>query len=115
MNKFEDLLQSYLNKDYYELVSMARRDFVLLQPICKAFNEEDNGRYLLASVLLSAIGADGTLTPTERRFLKDVMRVDDATVTELIKLYNKEMPDLTKLLAEKLPAGVIRNNLLDFA
>lgn len=29
MNKFEDLLQSYLNKDYSELVSMTRRDFAL--------------------------------------------------------------------------------------
>ena len=106
MPTFNELLQHYVNLDYSELVGIAKKAMVDLLPACKAVDKDHNGMMMLTSIMLTAIGADGVLTDLERTFLRDVMDVDDETVSKFIKLYDSRMVSLVDEFADKLNKDV---------
>ena len=114
MNDFEQLLQNYVNKDYFELVAKARRDIISLFPACKVVDKDNDGFVMMTSIMLSAIGADGTLTALERKFMKDALEIDDDSVSEFIKMYNGKMVGLTDSFADALPVE-LKADVIDLA
>ena len=102
MASFNEILQDLVNKDYDTLVKFAQQATVDVLPACKAVDKDHDGFLMISSIILSAIGADGTLTATEKRFLGDVTGLDEDTVTKYIGMYSKDMEDLVDHFADNL-------------
>lgn len=102
MESFNELMQKWVNTDYDVLVSLAKQAAAELMPTCKEVDPEHNGYYMLSSLVLSAIGADGKLTGLESRMLTDVLGLDEANIRTLINMYDSRMADLVNDFADKL-------------
>lgn len=101
MKDFSSLLQEFVNKDYAELLDLAKQAVVRVLPVCKAVDEANNGIAALTGILLSAIAADGKLTRLEAQFLGDITGLDAAGVDKLTDMYTGKMVEMTDLLADK--------------
>ena len=106
MATFEEMLQHYVNLDYEDLVLTAKKASVELLPECAKVDTQNEGYVMLMSIILTAIGADGTLTALERKVLRDVMGLDDEGVTKFIKLYDSKMVELVDSFADKISTQV---------
>lgn len=102
MASFNELMQKYVNTDYDVLVSLAKEAVQRLMPTCKSVDPDHNGNYMLASLILAAIGADGKLTALESKMLSDVLGLDNAGIQKLINMYNSQMPDLANHFADNM-------------
>lgn len=102
MATFNELMQKYVNTDYSVLVDLAKEAVKRLMPICKQVDPDHGGNYMLASLVLAAIGADGTLTALESKMLSDVLGLDNAGIQKLIKMYDPKMPDLVNHFADNM-------------
>jgi len=103
---FNEFLQNFVNKDYDELVFIAKKAISELQPACAAVDKDNDGFFMMTSIVLTAIGADGTLTQKERALLRDVLNVDDETISKYIKLYDAKMVDLVDSFVDNLGSDV---------
>lgn len=103
MADFNQMMQDFVNKDYDELVSFGKIALGKIMPILKAVDTDNDGMFALTSIVLAAIGADGTLTALETKWLKDVMGLQDETIDNMIKLYSSKMEDLTDALFDNAP------------
>lgn len=104
--EFNELMQKWVNSDYNELAEMAKIAVVKLMPACKAVDEQYNGNYMLASLVLTAIGADGVLTALESKLLGDVLGLNQDGVQKLIKMYDSRMADLANHFVDNLGIDV---------
>ena len=105
-NTFNELMQQLVNEDYDTLVALAQKAMVNLLPTCKKVDADNDGFLMLSSLVLSAIGADGTLTSLERTFLGDVMGLSDEDISKYIKMYNSRMAELADHFADNLGSDV---------
>ena len=94
MSTFNELLQNFVNKDYPELRDLAMEATVRLKVPCRAVDPEYDGNYMLCSLILSAIAADGVLTALEKKLLSDVLGLDESGIQTMISMYDSQMPDL---------------------
>ena len=99
---FGTLLQEFVNKDYNELLDLAKQAVARVLPICKVVDEKNNGIAALSAILLSAVAADGKLTRLEAQFLGDITGLDANGVDKLTDMYTGQMVELTDLLADKM-------------
>lgn len=98
---FGALMQEFVNKDYDELLALAKQAVTRVLPVCKTVDEQNNGIGALTAILLSAVAADGKLTRLEAQFLGDITGLDAAGVDKLTDMYTGKMVELTDLLADK--------------
>ncbi len=103
MADFNQMMQDIVNKDYDELVAFGKIALGKIMPILKAVDTDHDGMFALTSVVLASVGADGTLTALENKWLKDVMGLQDETIDNMIKLYSSKMEDLTDALFDNAP------------
>lgn len=103
---FNEFLQNFVNKEYDELVFIAKKAIGELQPACAAVDKDNNGFFMMSSIILSAIGADGTLTAKERALLRDALGVDDDAISNYIKLYDSKMVELVDSFVDNLGSDV---------
>ena len=94
MSTFNELMQNFVNKDYPELRDLATEATVRLKAPCRAVDPEYDGNYMLCSLILSAIAADGVLTALEKKLLSDVLGLDESGIQKMISMYDSQMPDL---------------------
>ena len=102
MSSFSELMQKYVNTDYEVLVDLAKEAVHRLMPYCKAVDPDHNGNYMLTSLLLTAIGADGKLTALENKMLQEVMGLSNEEVQKLIGMYDSRMPELADYFADNM-------------
>ena len=102
MSSFSELMQKYVNTDYEVLVDLAKEAVRRLMPYCKAVDPDHNGNYMLTSLLLTAIGADGKLTALENKMLQEVMGLSNEEVQKLIGMYDSRMPELANYFADNM-------------
>lgn len=98
---FGALMQEFVNKDYDELLALAKQAVTRVLPVCKTVDEQNNGIGALTAILLSSVAADGKLTRLEAQFLSDITGLDAAGVDKLTDMYTGKMVELTDLLADK--------------
>ena len=98
---YNTLMQEFVNKDYSELLALAKEAMVRVMPVCKAVDEEHEGMAMLTAILLSAVAADGKLTG-----------LDAAGVDKLTDLYTGKMVDVTDVLADNCPNELKANILM---
>ena len=109
---FNQMLQDFVNKERDELVYIAKRAMNELMPSCKTVDPQNDGYFMLTSIVLTAIGADGTLTEMERSFLREVLQQDDDTISRFIKIYDKGMYDLVDSFVDNLGTEVKSHALM---
>ena len=106
MATFNELMQKYVNEDYSTLVVMAQKAMTNLLTVCKRVDADNDGFMMLSSLVLSAIGADGTLTALERKFLRDVMGLSDENISKYIKMYSSKMAELADHFADNMSTDI---------
>lgn len=102
--EFNALMQKFVNKDYSELLALAKEAMVRVMPACKVVDEEHEGMAMLTAILLSAVAADGKLTGLEAKFLCELTGLDANGVDKLTDLYTGQMVNATDILADNCPA-----------
>ena len=102
MATFNELMQKYVNTDYSTLVDLAKEAVKRLMPYCQKVDPDHNGNYMLASLVLSAIGADGVLTALESKMLGDVLGLDKEAIQKFIGMYDSKMPELANYFADNM-------------
>lgn len=102
MSSFNELMQKYVNTDYQVLVDLAKEAVRRLMPYCQKVDPDHNGNYMLASLILSAIGADGVLTGLESKMLSDVMGLNTEEIKKLISMFDNRMTDLADHFADNM-------------
>ena len=112
MSTFNELMQKYVNTDYPVLVDLAKEAVKRLIPVCQKVDPQHGGNYMLTSLVLSAIGADGVLTALERNMLRDVLGVEDAAVQKLLNMYDPKMPDLVNYFADNMGEDVKADTIM---
>ncbi len=103
MADFNQMMQDFVNKDYDEPVSFGKIALGKIMPVLEAIDTEHKGMFMLTSIILASVGADGTLTALENKWLKDVMGLTDETIDNMLKLYSSKMEDLTDALFDNAP------------
>ena len=106
MATFNELMQKYVNEDYSTLVAFSQKALANLIPVCKKVDPDNDGFMMVSSLVLSAIGADGTLTALERKFLGDVLGLSDENISKYIQMYNSRMADLVDHFADSLTTDI---------
>ena len=112
MSSFNELMQKYVNTDYEVLVDLAKEAVRRLMPYCKKVDPDHNGNYMLASLILSAIGADGVLTTLESKMLSDVMGLNTEEIKKLIAMFDNRMADLADHFADNMNADTKADTLM---
>lgn len=112
MDSFNDFLQKYVNTDYEDLVSLAREAVARLMPVCKQVDPDHDGFYMLASLVLSALAADGKLTALEKKMLCDLFGMDDAGIKKLLGMYDSRMVDLADHFVDNMSADTKADALI---
>jgi uncharacterized tellurite resistance protein B-like protein len=102
MESFNSLMQKYVNTDYEVLVDLAKEAVKRLMPHCQKVDPQHSGNYMLAALILSAIGADGVLTALESKMLADVMDLNKEEIQKLIGMYDSKMPELANYFADNM-------------
>ena len=112
MSGFNELMQKYVNTDYEVLVDLAKEAVRRLMPYCQKVDPDHKGNYMLASLILSAIGADGVLTTLESRMLSDVMGLNTDEIKKLIAMFDNRMADLADHFADNMNADTKADTLM---
>lgn len=107
MASFNDMLQKYVDLEYNELVDRAKAVLPDVLTACKVIDTENDGLFLLTSVLLSAVGADKVLSATERQFLHDAIFLDDEGIDKLAAMYDRRMIELADDFVDAMPDGIM--------
>lgn len=112
MSSFNELMQKYVNTDYAMLVDLAKEAVRRLKPHCELVDPDHNGNFMMASLVLTGIGADRILTELESRMLKDVLGLDDDGVQSLIDMYNDQMEYLVNHFADNMGEDVKADTIM---
>lgn len=94
MSSFNELMQKYVNTDYPVLLDLAKEAIRRLMPVCKQVDPQHNGYYMLSSIILSAVGRDGSLTALEKKLLVEATGMGEEQVSKFLAMYDPQMPEL---------------------
>ena len=102
MNAYKKMLNAFGAADYDTLVSTARTAALKLRESCTAL--PCKWEELAGYVMLSGVGADGKVSATEKKFIKDVLDPED--VEALIAAYRPELAAYVDRMADNNGAAV---------
>ena len=102
MASFNELMQKYVNTDYPVLLDLAKESIRRLTPACKQVDPEHDGYYMLSSIILSAVGRDGTLTALEKKLLVEATGIQEAQVSKFLAMYDPRMPELVNHFCDNM-------------
>ena len=102
MSSFNELMQKYVNTDYPVLLDLAKEAIRRLTPACRQVDPQHDGYYMLSSIILSAVGRDGTLTALEKKLLMEATSITDAEVSKLLSMYDPKMPELVNYFCDNM-------------
>lgn len=106
METFDQTMQKLVNSDYETLLTFAKQAITQLLPICKTIDPKNNGFLMISSIVLSAIGTDGKLSPKETDFLRDCLGLNDEQIVKYVNLYSPEMEALVDKFADEISTEI---------
>lgn len=112
MVSFNELMQSYVDLSYEALVQTAQLALGKLLPVCKKVDPEHEGVFMVISLVLSAVAADGVLSEKEQHFLGDVLGMDEAAINTAVHMYSSDMVDLVDQFADGLDEDTKVNSMM---
>lgn len=78
--KINEILQDFVNKDYNELLSIAKRASADILPYCEKWDKTDEGAFLLLNILIASVNADGKISDLECKFIAELTGSTQETV-----------------------------------
>ena len=110
--KFDELLQDYVNQDYDTLLRLAKSKIDELYPLFKRYSP-DGAVELMAGLIATCVAADGTFSELEYEFLGEVMGVYNYQQLKdyIQNFYNDQAQETTKNLVDTLQ-GKDKTNML---
>ena len=99
-----DTLQSLVNKDYDELIVLAKMAMVDVLPYCKKVDEENEGIVMLTSILMAAVATDGKLSGLESKFIGELTGLDSDKILALASSSPAKTAELVDRFADVLSA-----------
>lgn len=96
MNEYEEMITHFTQLEYAELISLSHQAMELLLPECKAEDPDHGGFFLLASLILTAVMADGKVDDQEHQLMADTLTLGEGGVPQFTQAYSSHMPRLTK-------------------
>ncbi len=115
MASFNDTLQQLVNKEYPEIRKLAASALADILPILQKIDSDNNGMILLHAVIMSAIGADGKLSPKESQLLHDLTGMNNEQIDKFTDVYSSKMVDLCDKFADALNADLKASTVLFLA
>ena len=110
--KFDELLQDYVNQDYDTLLRLAKNKIDELYPVFKR-HAPDGAVSLMAGLISTCVAVDGTFSELEYEFLGEILGVYDYRQLKdyIQNFYNEEAQETTKELVDTLQ-GKDKTNML---
>jgi hypothetical protein len=102
MASFDELMQSFVNTEYDELVAQGKQALVHILPACAVVDPDHNGALVVVSILLATMACDGRLPRSEIKYLQDILETDEDRLEKMIDLYKTSMEDFSDHFADKL-------------
>ena len=102
MASFNELMQKYVNTDYPVLLDLAKEAIRRLTPACKQVDPQHDGYYMLSSIILSAVGRDGSLTALEKKLLVEATGMGESQVSKFLAMYDPKMPELVNYFCDNM-------------
>ncbi len=116
MASFQEILQKYVNLDYEDLLSLAKKNFEKIMPYFNSIAKDGNGSSVCVAFISACLAADGELSTLEIRFVNDLVG-SHLTRAELFGITQELIDggafDLADAVYDACPAE-IRNDLLSF-
>lgn len=106
MASFTEIMQQYVNLDYSDLLSTAKRSFAKIIPACEAVDQENKGFLMVTSIFLAALAADGKMSSKEAQFISDLLGLDLKQIEQFNSLYNSNMEELVDKFADSLNSNL---------
>lgn len=98
----DNFMQRLVNEDYDTLLEYARISVKNLMPVLKIVDPEHEGVLMLALLIRTALGADGTLTALERKFVCEAFSLSEDSFKTILGMDGDEA--LVDKFADALPA-----------
>lgn len=114
---FNELMQTYVNMSYDELVARAQKTLVDLIPVFDKASSDGNGSRTLFHLILTSLAVDGKFSSLEFDFLKDVFATDisyDDAKDMVASYYSDEAQDALDEFIDSFD-GDLRATLLELA
>jgi len=112
MATFHELMQKYVNEDYENLVALAQQAVNNLLPVCAELDKENDGFFLLCSIIFSAVAADNNLTALENQFLQDILPLDNDKIDALTEMHSGAMAALTDRFCDSMGDDVKADTII---
>ena len=84
--KINELLQTYVNKSYEELLSIAKAALVEVKPYCQAMDTKNNGVMMLLTILMSSVASDGKFSERELQFIGDLTGLSRQNILTVLEV-----------------------------
>lgn len=103
LNKFDELLQKYVNSSYEETLVRSKLALSDALDVIKQYTDEDNAVMFVVNFLCVSIAVDGTFTANEQRLIKDLIGTDD--LMPALKQIDGKIIDQLDALIDELDAA----------
>jgi hypothetical protein len=111
-DKFDDLLQEFVNLDYSELLAGAKTGLSEAIRIFSRFGSKEGTTAAVVSFLASAIAVDGSFSALEQKLIRDLF--GDVDFMGILKTVDSKMIETVDSLVDSLPDDD-KYNLCTFA
>ncbi len=112
MPQFSKIMQDMVNLNYDELVAVSKKAIIDVLPACKAVDEENNGMFMLSSLILTSIAADGNLSDLEMKLLQDALGMSADGIQKFINMFDNKMYDLVDCFVDNMNSNVKASALI---
>lgn len=99
MPTMNEILSSYKNLEYSELLKRAKGDYEVLLPVFSKLAKDNNGRPYVLIFIGSTLAADGILSPLEYKFVSDLFGYPKEDIE---KLFEKHKSEKAMTLADRV-------------
>ena len=98
----ENFMQRLVNEDYDTLLEYARISVGKLMPVFKVVDPDHEGALMFVLLVRTALGADGTLTALERKFVCEAFSLSEDSFKTILAMDGNEA--LVDKFADALPS-----------
>ncbi len=109
MNKFDEILQNFVNSSREELYVIAANAMGEILPyLTENLSNEDKAAELLAGFIFTAVAVDGKLSKDEFQFVKEVFKsFSEEELLDMVKAHrDEEMVNLFDEVVDSMPENI---------
>lgn len=110
--ELSEIFQSFVNKEYDELVSIATRELSLAIPTLEEFLGEKDAYRVTLALLATCVSTDRQMSDIEKKFLNEVTGIETHEIGEIVRGFTDY--EFVDKLVDSCPRD-LKNHLLTLA